>query len=63
VVHKDLEGFDIQINAFGEVTSSFGIERLNDFLNEHVDDLKLQHLKPGEEEAPAPENQDDAEEE
>ena len=31
-VHKDLEGFDIQINSFGEI---------NEFLNRNVDDKKL----------------------
>lgn len=49
--HKDLAGFDIKVNAFGELESSFGIDRLNTFLNENVDDKKLtQHDDSGDEE-------------
>lgn len=40
-VHKELEGFDIRINSFGEITSSVDIEKINQFLNKHVDDKKL----------------------
>lgn len=40
-VHKDLEGFDIQINSFGEITTSFDMDRINEFLNKNVDDKKL----------------------
>lgn len=42
-VHKDLEGFDIQINSFGEITTSFEIDKINQFLNRAVDDKKLRH--------------------
>jgi hypothetical protein len=40
-VHKDLEGFDIQINSFGEINTSFDMDRINEFLNRNVDDKKL----------------------
>ena len=40
-VHNDLKGFDIKINEFGEITSNFDVDRLNDFLNENVEDKKL----------------------
>lgn len=40
-VHKDLEGFDIKINSFGEITTSFDMDRINAFLNKNVDDKKL----------------------
>ena len=40
-VHKDLEGFDIKINSFGEITTSFDMDRVNEFLNKNVDDKKL----------------------
>ncbi|MES2733157.1 MAG: hypothetical protein V4714_15525 [Bacteroidota bacterium] len=40
-VNPELEGFDIQINSFGEITTSFDIDRINDFLNKNVDDKKL----------------------
>lgn len=40
-VHKELEGFDISIDSFGEIKSSMNIEKINQFLNENVDDKKL----------------------
>lgn len=40
-VHKDLEGLNIEINSFGEVKSSFNIDKINDFLNDNVEDKKL----------------------
>ncbi len=43
-VHDSLEGFDIKINPFGEMNTNFSIDRLNDFLNENVEDKKLIHL-------------------
>jgi hypothetical protein len=46
-VHDDLKGFDIKINAFGELSSNLNIERLNQFLNEKVDDIKLRDRNKG----------------
>lgn len=40
-VHKDLEGFKMNINSFGEISSSFSIDKLNEFLNKNVEDKKL----------------------
>lgn len=40
-VHKDLEGFEIKIDKFGEIQQNLNVEKLNDFLNENVDDKKL----------------------
>jgi hypothetical protein len=40
-VHKDLEGFDIKINSFGEIVTSFDMDKINEFLNKNVDDKKL----------------------
>jgi hypothetical protein len=40
-VHKSLQGFDISIDSFGEIKSSMNIEKINEFLNENVDDKKL----------------------
>ena len=40
-VHEELKGFDIKINQFGEITSNFEIDKLNQFLDENVEDLKL----------------------
>jgi hypothetical protein len=40
-VNKDLEGFDIQVNSFGEIITNYDINKINDFLNKNVDDKKL----------------------
>ncbi|MBK8444006.1 MAG: hypothetical protein IPL35_11600 [Sphingobacteriales bacterium] len=40
-VHKELEGFEIKINEFGQVQMSVDPEQLNVFLNKNVDDKKL----------------------
>jgi hypothetical protein len=40
-VHKDLQGFDISIDTFGEIKSNMNIEKINEFLNKNVDDKKL----------------------
>jgi len=40
-VNPELEGFDIQINSFGEIKTTFDIDKINDFLNKNVDDKKL----------------------
>ncbi|MFN3801350.1 hypothetical protein [Belliella pelovolcani] len=40
-VHKDLEGFKMNIDSFGEISSSFPIDKLNEFLNKNVEDKKL----------------------
>ena len=40
-VHDDLKGFNIKVNSFGEVISNIDIDKINDFLNENVDDKKL----------------------
>jgi hypothetical protein len=40
-VHKDLGGFEVSIDQFGELKSNMPIEKLNEFLNENVDDKKL----------------------
>lgn len=64
-VHKDLEGFDIQINSFGEITTSYDIDKINQFLNKTVDDKKLRHrddLKTLRGETPTDEKTPDEEE-
>ena len=40
-VNPELDGFDIKIDSFGEIKSSFNIDRINEFLNKSVDDKKL----------------------
>jgi hypothetical protein len=49
-VHDDLKGFDIRINEFGEIISTFDVEKLNTFLNENTEDKKLSDAKTEEEE-------------
>lgn len=41
VVHEELAGFNIKINEFGEMETTVPVERLNAFLNEKVEDKKL----------------------
>lgn len=41
-VHKDLEGFTMRVNEFGQiVVSNLAIEDLNQFLDKNVPDKKL----------------------
>ena len=40
-VHKDLKGFEISIDQFGELKSSMNIEKINSFLDKNVNDKKL----------------------
>lgn len=40
-VNPELEGFDIEIDSFGEIKTNFDIDKINEFLNKHVDDKKL----------------------
>lgn len=43
-VHNELKGFEIKINEFGEIVSSYDVDKLNDFLDEQVEDKKLKDL-------------------
>jgi len=40
-VHEDLKGFDIKINTFGELHSNYEVDKLNDFLNDKIEDKKI----------------------
>lgn len=44
VVHPELDGFEMNINEFGEITSNTKVDVLNDFLNKNVDDKKFRDL-------------------
>ncbi len=48
--NEKLKGFDIRVNTFGEMESTFEIDRLNDFLNKEVHDKKLDNPVKDEEE-------------
>lgn len=50
-LHTELQGFAIEINSFGEITSSLPLDKINQFLNKHVEDRKLSdHQKESPEE-------------
>ena len=49
-VHKDLRGFDIKINEFGEITSNLDVEKVNQFLDKNVEDKKLKDRRSEDEE-------------
>ncbi|MBK9982597.1 MAG: hypothetical protein IPP15_09245 [Saprospiraceae bacterium] len=44
--HESLKGFDIKVNSFGEMESTFEIDRINAFLNKEVHDKKLEAPDP-----------------
>lgn len=41
--NENLPGFDIHINSFGEVQSTYDIDEVNAFLNENLADKKLKN--------------------
>ena len=49
-VHKDLQGFEVSINQFGEIKSNMNIEKINEFLNKNVEDKKLIEQEEADEE-------------
>ncbi|MBK6265456.1 hypothetical protein JKA74_10445 [Marivirga sp. S37H4] len=44
-VNPELKGFDVKIDTFGEIKTSFDIDKINDFLNKEVEDKKLKDRK------------------
>ena len=40
-VHKDLDGLELSVDSFGEISSNMPIDELNKFLNKNVEDKKL----------------------
>lgn len=44
-VHKELEGFDIEINSFGEIKINYDLDKINDFLNRKVKDKKFKGVE------------------
>jgi hypothetical protein len=40
-VHEELKGFKMEINSFGEISSTFSIDKINEFLNKNVEDKKF----------------------
>jgi hypothetical protein len=44
-VNRDLNGFDVMIDEFGEIKSTFNISKLNSFLDENTDDKKFRGVE------------------
>lgn len=44
-LHNELKGFSIKINEFGELRSSFPVDKLNYFLNDNLNDKKLKEFQ------------------
>ena len=40
-VSKELKGLNININSLGEIQSTYDIDKINEFLDSHVEDKKL----------------------
>ncbi|MFT4666294.1 MAG: hypothetical protein ACI8YQ_003730 [Polaribacter sp.] len=53
-VHEELDGFEMKINSFGEITSNFEVDKINEFLNENVPDKKFT-----EKDEPLPEDEEE----
>ncbi len=49
-VNPELSGFDVHIDSFGEIKTNFNIDKINEFLNKHVDDKKLREKDEKDEE-------------
>ena len=41
-VHSEHDGFEVSVDQFGELQSNLPIEKINKFLDENVDDKKLE---------------------
>ena len=48
-VSEELAGLDVNINSLGEIQSTYDIDKLNEFLDTHVEDKKLKDQEHSEE--------------
>lgn len=48
-VHKDLKGFEISVDPFGNIQTNMDIDKIKKFLDENMDDKKV-NPSEGEEE-------------
>ena len=44
-VNQDLDGFDIKINEFGEINSTYNVGKLNKFLDDNTNDKKFRGVE------------------
>ncbi len=58
-VHEELKGFELNINEFGQITSSMGVDKLNAFLDENVEDKKLKEKEEKEKQEEESEDKED----
>jgi len=49
-VHEELKGFELKVNPFGQIESNYDMDKINEFLNERVDDKKLREHDESDEE-------------
>ncbi len=49
-VNPELDGLDLNVNDFGEIVSTMGIEKINEFLDKNLHDKKLDNLSEEDEE-------------
>ncbi len=40
-VHEDLKGFEISVDPFGNIKTNMGIDKIKKFLDENMDDKKV----------------------
>jgi hypothetical protein len=48
-VSEKLGDFDIVIDSFGKIQSNYDVDKINEFLNQNVDDKKLKNRNEKEE--------------
>ena len=44
-MNPELEGFEISINEFGQISSTYDLDKVYEFLNRNVEDKKLKNQK------------------
>jgi len=44
-VNKELDGFEIGVNSFGEIRSTVEIQVINNFLDRNLKDKKLRNIR------------------
>jgi len=43
--HESMEGFSIHVDEFGKIQSSLPIEKINEFLNQNTQDIKIHNTR------------------
>lgn len=45
IIHQELEDFSIHVDAFGKIQTSLPIDKINEFLNENTQDIKIHNTR------------------